>query len=105
MREAPPASAIVLALPGQGGFEDEAAMSLYLVCWKSDRAPWDTWSRLGQSEKRKHRPGKVIFSRQMKCVGPARAKESVGCGFSLRSVAFILWSVNPWGSVGCFEEA
>jgi len=30
-REVPPAPAVLLALPGQGGFED-----LYLVCWKSD---------------------------------------------------------------------
>lgn len=36
-REVPPMSAVALALPGQGGFEDEAATSLYLVCWKSEQ--------------------------------------------------------------------
>lgn len=53
--EVPPASAVVLALPGQGGLEDEAATDLYLVCWKSDWALWGVWSRLEQDEKRKHR--------------------------------------------------
>lgn len=34
-REVTQAPEVVLALPGQGGFAEEAATSLYLVCWKS----------------------------------------------------------------------
>lgn len=77
LREVPPVSAVVLALSGLGGFEGEAAMGLYLVCWRSDRAPRGTWSRLGQSEKRKHRPSNVIFTRQMKCFGPTRGQRNL----------------------------
>lgn len=46
-----------------------------------------------EEEKRKHRSGEtneMLWARE-------RAKKSVGCGFSLRSMAFIPRSVNPWG--------
>lgn len=91
LREVPPASAIVLLCLEKEAFEDKAAMSLYLVCWKSDPALWGTCSRLGQSKKRQHRPGEAIFSQADEMVWACESvKESMGCGFSPRSVAFIL---------------
>lgn len=35
-REVAQAPEALLALPRQGGLAEEAAMSLYLVCWKSE---------------------------------------------------------------------
>lgn len=54
----------------------------------------------GKSEKRKHRPGRtdeMLWACE-------RAQKSVSYGFSLRSVAFIPWSVNPWRPVGCLKR-
>lgn len=93
-REVPPVSAAVFALPGEGGSEEEAARCHYLVCWKSDQVPRGTWSRLGQSEKWKHRLGKVIFSRWIKCFGAARGQRN------LWAVVFLL---DQWlSSCGLF---